>query len=260
VSLRGGDVPGFLPNNLKYYHLFTNKLTKLVWKNSISVVANSAGLKELAQKTAQTIKKEVEMIPNGVDIDIFKPAFKKNENDRVKLLFVGRLSEQKRVDYLIEALKNLVGDGLTDVCCEIIGDGPLKKELLNLTNQLNLKKYVKFLGWINRDDLLVHYQDADIFVLPSSDEGMPNVLLEAMAIGLPIIASNISGNNELVKSGVNGFLFNSKSEFNEVLKKLIKDGELMRKMSTQSLRLSENYSWFKTSEQYLEIFKVYENR
>jgi glycosyltransferase involved in cell wall biosynthesis len=255
VSLRGGDVPGFLPKNLKYYHLLTNGLTKLIWKNSISIIANSEGLKELAQKTAQSIKKNVAVVPNGVDANIFNSPDQINVMNKIKLLFVGRLVVQKRVGCLIHVLKDVINDGLTNIYCEIIGDGPLKIELLTLARRYEIEKHVKFLGWVDRNCLAKYYQNADIFVLPSSDEGMPNVLLEAMACALPIIASNIPGNNELVKHEFNGILFSNRRGFAKAIRELAKNKKMIQKMGKNSLELSKRYSWLVVAEMYVNIYK-----
>jgi glycosyltransferase involved in cell wall biosynthesis len=90
---------------------------------------------------------------------------------------------------------------------EIVGDGPERERLADQSAALGLADRVHFAGWVDRSALLDHYHRADVFVLPSRYEGMPNVILEAMACGLPILATRTAGNEELVEPGRNGRLF-----------------------------------------------------
>lgn len=257
VSLRGGDVPGFLPKNLKWWHIFSSPLTALVWKHANVVVANSIGLKELAEKTARKFGKDVAYIPNGVDMELFSPSRDKTKNG-FKILFVGRLIEQKGVWYLLEGLAHIRDHNATlfkRISCDIVGDGPLRGELEQLSHTLSLENVVKFPGWISRDNLPVLYRSASVFVLPSFDEGMPNVILEAMASGLPIIATDIKGNNELIRNGVNGFLYKHHEELPGALIKLIENPVSSERMGEESRKKSIDYIWSHVARSYDALLK-----
>jgi glycosyltransferase involved in cell wall biosynthesis len=117
--------------------------------------------------------------------------------------YVGRLSAEKGVQYLIEAASILKGKG-AQFRMLIIGDGPKRKELENLTVEKGLAREHMFVGFQN--DIENWLPVLDVFVLPSLTEGTPMALLEAMAIGLPVIASDVGGVPELVENGVSGFL------------------------------------------------------
>ena len=121
----------------------------------------------------------------------------------LKLLFVGRLSPEKRVRDLIAALRNT-----TDVSLSIIGDGPQKSELMALANEQKVAEKVFFLGrkkW--GEELFTEMKKYDALILPSENEGLPLVIAEAMSCGLTVIASNVGGIPEIVKNDVNGILF-----------------------------------------------------
>jgi len=254
ISLRGGDVPGFYAKNLKFYHWLTLPINKKVWQKAKSIIANSKGLQRLAQQTADQLHKKVAYIPNGVDTNIFYPLKQKGGN-KFKIIFIGRLTEQKNIEMLIGAISQLSEKIKNNLKCEIIGQGPLKKKLMKMANKLKLNKIIIFLGWLDREDLPDKYREADIFILPSKDEGMPNVILEAMASGLPIIATDISGNQELVASNLNGILINNTEELTNALIKMINDEKLRINFGQQSLIKSRYYSWQKVAKQYLEICK-----
>jgi len=251
ISLRGGDVPGFLPGAFGFWHFVTMPLTKIIWRNASAIVANSEGLRELALHTARPLGKNVFMIPNGVDTELFHPRAAPKDG-HFTILFVGRLVEQKGVTYLLKACAKLKAEGENFVL-NIAGDGPLRAELESEAKALELGSRVCFLGWVPREKLPELYREADIFVLPSFDEGMPNVILEAMASGLPIVATDIKGNNELVKSGTNGFLYKEQDELVFVLKKCFENKETLVEMGSESRRMSLDYSWQKVAESYKKL-------
>lgn len=124
------------------------------------------------------------------------------------ILFVGRMSPEKGVENLVKAVKVLVDNGL-DLSLELVGDGPDFVRISELVKDLNLAENVELCGNVsNREDLLEYYKNASIFVLPSIEDATPKVLLEAMAVGLPIISTDVgeisnvlNGVGKIVKSG-----------------------------------------------------------
>lgn len=250
LSLRGGDVPGFLPMNLKYYHIFSAPLTNMIWKNAVSIVANGKGLQELAEKTATKINQEVLHIPNGVNTKEFYPDVSKQILDILNIIFVGRLTEQKGVTFLIDAIQQIKD---TKINCGIIGDGPLRESLEKETRESGLEGIIKFHGWVSREELRSYYQKADLFILPSYEEGMPNVVLEALASGLAIIATDIGGNDELVATGINGFLYKNHSELPALITKFISNPGLKAEFGKASCAKAQELSWKNVAEKYITI-------
>jgi len=129
--------------------------------------------------------------------------------DSATLLFVGRLVPKKGVDVLLKALKKLCGK----VRCLIVGDGPLKSNLQLLAAQLGVGDCVTFVGGVRHEEIAKYYASASALVVPSviakdgDRDGLPNVILEAAASLLPIIASDIGGIPEFVEDGETGLLF-----------------------------------------------------
>jgi glycosyltransferase involved in cell wall biosynthesis len=135
----------------------------------------------------------------------------------------------------------------------IAGDGPQVPMLQALANELGIRDRVFFPGWQSREQLLKWYQVSNIFLFPSRHEGMPNALLEAMASGLPVVASCIAGNEELVLDGETGFLTPSEDieALQTSLKKLLINPTLREQMGKASRQHVEaNYSWESTAQQY----------
>ncbi len=125
------------------------------------------------------------------------------QSEPLKLLFVGRLSPEKRVSDLISALQSLQG-----VSLNIVGDGPQKAQLVELVQKNNLSDKISFLGrkaW--GSELFSEMKKHHVLVLPSENEGLPLVIAEAMGCGLTVIASDVGGIPEIVKNEVNGLLF-----------------------------------------------------
>ena len=129
-----------------------------------------------------------------------------SKNQTVKLLNVGRLSEQKAHKLLIQACESLIATGY-DIECTIVGDGELREQLQRYIAEHELEASVKLVGAKFHEEVLQMYQHFDIFVMSSVAEGMPIVLMEAMGRGLPVIGPDISGIPELLDHGKAGVLF-----------------------------------------------------
>lgn len=271
VSLRGGDVPGFMPGQLWFYHKVTARLIRFLWKGAEKVVANSEGLKRLALGTGRGL--DIAIIPNGVDAGFFNgdvgfidqippfPPLTKGgwgdfrERGIFRLMTAGRLTEQKGIDTLLKAFSKMKPHLKKPVQLWIVGDGPLRSSLEDLAAYLGIQDDVFFLGWRDRETLKTFYSSVDLFVLPSNDEGMPNVVLEAMAMGLPVVATSVAGTRELIQEGKNGYLVPPKnpSALAEVLIQLVHHEKLLAEMARHSSALAQNYNWKTVAMEYLRL-------
>jgi glycosyltransferase involved in cell wall biosynthesis len=197
-------------------------------------------------------KVRIQIIPNGVDIHRFSTP-KDRDWETPHMLFVGRLVYQKGLDVLVQALgeiKDLPWQ------LKLVGDGPHHSILESLVNELGIADRVEFKGWLGSQALSHQYRDANLFVFPSRHEGMPNAVLEAMACGLPVIASNIAGNEELVVPGETGLLVQPEDPyaFQNALKILLPNPKLRKQMGLASRkRVEEHYTWDQVARQYLSL-------
>jgi len=166
-----------------------------------------------------------------------------------KLISVGRLIERKGYKYLFEAIRGLKGIELT-----LIGDGVLLEDLKMMSEDYGLN--VNFLGEIRHEQVADYLVQADAFVLPSLNEGMSNAILEAMACGLPIIATDVGGSKELVTT--NGLIVKKESsaELRNAVETLKNNLELRYKMSDESKRQAKTFSWQNVALSYLKIYKT----
>lgn len=251
ISLRGGDVPGFRPYDFRVYHRLIAPFLRIFWKDAAAIVANSRGLRELA--TAFDPRFEIPIVPNGIDLDLYQPSVRDWSFPR--LLSAGRIVHQKGLDLAMRALgelKHLPWEW------QIAGDGPQLESLQAMAKEFGIDDRIHFLGWQSREGLLGSYRQANIFVFPSRHEGMPNALLEAMGSGLPVIASRIAGNEELVVEGETGYLVCSEDveALRLALQKLLSNSALREQMGAASRRYAEeNYSWEGTAEQYVHLLE-----
>lgn len=243
VLLRGADVPFWDERWKTLDKLIFSWLSPIIWKKAERVYANSSGLKELALKSSK--KQKINVILNGVDTNFFKPGKKLNRNI---ILGVGRLIKRKGFDTLIKSL-----DGINGCELWLVGDGPEKENLKFFAKKNKVK--LRLFGLKDKKELLKIYQQSSIFCLPSLNEGMSNTILEAMACGLPIIATNVAGNKELIKD--NGFIvnINNQKEIKEKILTLIKNKEIRRGMGLKSRQLAEKMSWTEITKQYYNDFK-----
>jgi glycosyltransferase involved in cell wall biosynthesis len=253
VLLRGGDVPGFLHRELWLFHALTMPLTRPVWRNAKRIIANSRSLQVLADKTGQDLHCAVDMVPNGVDVDFFTPTLDMRPKGLFTFIFSGRFVPQKNLFCLLDQFESLAAE--KDLKLVLVGDGPEKAGLeKRISSSKVLSKSVTLFPWSSKETLRELYQAADCFVNPSFEEGMPNTLLEAMACGLPVIASDIGGNNELVENGKNGFLFNVRDagELGKHMREMLRISDI-KDMGTFSRSLASlRFSWKRTAAQILD--------
>lgn len=245
VLLRGADVPFWEKRWEKLDKHIFSWLSPKVWKNSIKTIANSSGLKTQAKKI---FNGKIDVIPNGVDINFFKPLIKKNKI--LKIISVGRLIPRKNFDLLIESVSE-IKDNFE---LQIVGDGPEKENLMKLIKEKRLGRKVKLLGLKNKKEISKLYSNADVYCLSSSNEGMSNTVLEAMASGLPIITTNVAGSKELVKD--NGFIvpINAK-KLKEKIEILLKNSGLRKLMGKKSRKYAKEMGWKKIADKFYQKIK-----
>lgn len=251
VSLRGGDVPGFRPYDFARQHRLLKPLLRRVWRRARAVVANSQGLRQLGLAFEPNVP--IAVIPNGVDLEAFEVPARGWQPAR--LLFVGRVVYQKGLDLLLNALSGLKEKEWT---LEIVGDGPRAEELQAQVLEKGLNGRVAFSGWKHGVELTERYASANLFAYPSRHEGMPNALLEAMASGLPAVATRIAGNEELVAEGETGRLVPAEdaAALQAAIDELIADPAARQRMGAAARKhAAGRYSWSTVAKAYLELLQ-----
>jgi glycosyltransferase involved in cell wall biosynthesis len=191
-----------------------------------------------------------EIIPNAIDTSAF---FSKTKlRKRNQILYIGTLKKVKGVEHLIEALNYVEQDARL----VIIGDGPERDNLEDLTDELNLTNKVEFTGMLDSEHMKPYLNESQILVLPSLSEGFSSTLLEAMAAGLPIVATNVGGNPEVIKEGVNGYLVEPKNseQIADRIDWLLGNKDVWSVINENNLRDVRNYSWKNTIDKLEDIW------
>jgi glycosyltransferase involved in cell wall biosynthesis len=251
ISLRGGDVPGFRPYDFKTFHKLIGPFLRVIWHKASAVIANSKGLRDLALAFDSRI--EIPIIPNGVDGTHYTAD--ERSWSPPQLLSAGRIVYQKGLDLGLRALAQLKD---LDWRWRIAGDGPQMDTLKALAQELAISERVTFPGWRSREELVKDFHQANLFLFPSRHEGMPNAVLEAMASGLPVVATKIAGSEELVVNGESGLLVNPEDvdSLRDDLRRLIVDEAMRRQMGQASRqRVEREYSWEMVARKYSEILE-----
>ncbi len=241
VNIRGSD--------RKYLKKF-GFLSKIITKKSDALIAVG---KELLKGIKITKVKKLFFIPNGVDLTS-KEKFEIETSKKI-ILYAGNLSKNKSVDTIIEAAKIMKNE--EDFMLLIVGGGPERKSLESKAQGLEEK--VVFSNFISQKELFYLMEKSYVFVLPSLSEGRSNVILEAFASGLPVIASRIPANLEIVEEGANGLLFEpgKSTELAEKIFYLLKNINIRDKLGEggrEFIRKNE-LTWENTAKKYIKIYK-----
>ena len=232
-------------------------------RNANLVVTVSNYSAEKAVEFYDVDEAKIRVVPNGVDPERFKPA---EDGDALKrklgfggkpiVLFVGRLIPRKGLQFLVEAAKRVVKER-GDALFVIVGDGPLRSNLIAHLVGINMSGNFLFLGDVKENILPTLYNCADVFVLPSVQEGQGIALLEAQASAKPVVAFNVGGVREAVREGQSGLLVErgNSSLLAEAILKLLSDSSLRRKMGASGREfVLANYTWDICAEKMLRIY------
>jgi glycosyltransferase involved in cell wall biosynthesis len=256
VSLRGSDVPGYDERNprLVLAHRILRPLTRWIWRRASRVVPVCDSLGELARDTLPSL--EYSVIGNGVDLDLFRPGTPVVARDPapVRCLAVGRLIERKGLADVLRAW-SLLPRGR--YALEIAGGGPQDSALRALATELGVSADVHFSGPLSRDEIAARCRSADMFVLTPYEEAFGNVFAEAIAAGLPVVASNIGAIPDLVQHAENGILVppGDASAIARAVRELGDDPARRAEIATRNRGRAESIlSWDTAADRYLALY------
>lgn len=223
--------------DLEWYRPWRNRIIRQIYRLSTYVVVNSDAVGELLIQRDDLPREKIRVIYNGVDIERFARA-QGNEgrllhgmDGRRKLIAVvaNMYSSVKGHAYLVAAARR-VCQNLPEAMFVLIGDGPERPKVEQQVRELGLEKNFVFLG--HRKDVGELLVDCDLSVLPSTAEGLPNVVLEAMAAGLPVVATCVGGTPEIIENGISGLLVPSRDPrtLAEAILRVLLDRELANRL------------------------------
>jgi glycogen(starch) synthase len=234
-----------------FFMRYLSKIEKESAKNATLIVTVSKYSSKRIVQLYDVNEKKIRIVPNGVDLEKFKAVensekvkHKIEVNNKQCVLFVGRLVPRKGVHFLIEAAKHVIKEN-EETIFAVIGDGPLKNHLISYSKKQGVSDNFVFLGDVHDDVIPKLYNCADVFALPSIQEGQGIALLEAQATAKPVVAFNVGGINEFVLDKKTGLLVKPDSyELANAILKLLSDRSLREKMGRCGRNfVSENFSW-----------------
>ena len=187
-------------------------------------------------------------IPNAIEIDSLPLDI--NQKYDKQIIFVGRLSKEKGIKSLIRLSKILP----ENIHLVIVGSGPLENEIKKTAK---IYSNIDFLGYLPKNEVIPLIRGSFALIQPSLAEGISTTMLEAMACGIPIIASNVGGNKELIINNVNGFLVNPEAidEINEKIINLSENKILVKNFGQKSSELIKNFEWEHIGKKYLDLYE-----
>ncbi len=245
-------------------------LGRFVFNSADGVTACSPVLRDGALELSARPERS-KVVPYGVDLDAFAPGntnvdeLKKelgiNPKDLV-VLALGRMVEKKGFEFLMRAIPTVVKKKNN---CKFIfaGDGPVLGEIKELSKELEVEQYVIFPGDVPWKNIPIYHVLCDIFVAPSiidsqgNVDGLPNVLLESMASGKPMVASRIAGIPLVIENGKNGFLVEEKNaqEIAKAILNLLSSRDLRLKMGRESrMKVETELNWLETAKQFHQVY------
>ena len=233
---------------------------KWLIKNLDGLSAVSQALKNELIRNYKADK--VKVIHNAVNTQKFNAGLNYKIKNGPRLIFVGRLVEKKGVEYIIKAMPKII-KSFPACRLKIAGDGPEKEKLQKLNRALNSKNNIKFLGSVPHDNIPAYLSASDIFIGPSivaknqDTEGFGMVFIEAMACGLPIVATAVGGISDIIKDNKNGFIVKEKNEgaIASAIIKLLHDESLRERLGQAGrITVEEKFTWESITSKYYEAY------
>ena len=240
---------------------FEERVFRFILRHTILVIATQ-GLADKYAKRYGLDKKQIRVVPNYIRISQLQNKPKEEarkelglSQDKKVVLFLHRLSRRKGAHLLPEIIKEF--SGRDDVLFLIVGDGPERNNIELRIKNYELWEKIRMVGSVSNEQTSLYFAAADIYLMPSEEEGMPNALLEAMAAGVPFVASRVASVPEITPPGAAEFVlpYGETHLFAEKIKKLLADEELREKISQEEREWVQRYDVSVIAPRYLELFQ-----
>lgn len=244
-----GDIPGGAPDKTSGWFRWVYPFTSPIWKSAAQVVAVSKFSRQLALDHYPVA---IQVIQNGVDTEKLSPG-KIRVNKPPQIIFAGRFMPQKNPLQLVRVLAQVQDTAWN---CIMLGDGPLRQDIQKEIINLGLQKRFSLPGWVKPEEVIDAFSRSDILFMPSLSEGLPMVGVQALSMGLAIVASDIGGFIDLVAQGENGYLIdpNDVAGFSEALRNLLKDTKKLHTFRSASRHRAKKFDIAYIAGQYEEVF------
>jgi glycosyltransferase involved in cell wall biosynthesis len=244
-----GDVPGGVPEKTDAWFRWFYRFTPPIWHDAAQVVAVSDFTRQLAGKHYPV---DMQVLPNGVDLTSLDPGSIQTGNPP-HIVFAGRFVPQKNPLQLVQTLNDIRQLAWQ---CTLMGDGPLRPEVEAEIQRLALADRVKTTGWVTPEEVITQFRASDILFMPSLSEGFPVVGVQAIAMGLAVVGSQVGGMVDIVSNGHNGFLYDPQDRMGMAkgLTILLNDAQVLLAARQKSRELSRRFDLETVVNGYEQIF------
>ncbi len=254
TSVWGSDIYYF-----PYKNIFNKWLTKLIINYSDKICSTSVAMKQLIEREYRRF--DIEVISFGIDLDLFKPSYKSKK--KITVGTIKSIENHNGIDCFIDAAKIIIRDYKKDISFIIVGEGSLKEKMQQRASNLKIENKIKFIGFVNHQNVIEYYNDISIFIAVSTRESFGVAVLEAAACEIPSITSNIGGLVEVNLHNETGIVIepNNPEKLAESILMLYEDENLRSKLGKNARkRVVENYNWEKNVSQMINLYKSYKNK
>ena len=236
ITAHGGDVPGGAPGKTNKWFRFLLPFTRFIWKNAEKIITVSKRSRQLAQSQYSV---EIDIIPNGIYMP-HHPTTNLTPQNPPCIIYIGRFSPEKNaqaVPQILSQLKDL------NWKCIMVGDGPQKEVITKLIIKNQLESRIDLPGWIDPDEVDQVMANCDILLMPSYQEGMPMVGLQALVAGTALIMSAVGACLDMVDNGKNGFLIEPGDieGYAGALRQLLEDTPLLHDYKIKSSEKAKSF-------------------
>ena len=231
-------------------------MTEIINKSKFTVMISDFNWKYIINRWPGVDVKKLKLVRCGINLERFVGSPLRRKHQKINLLTVARLAPIKQIPFHLEICKTLYDNGFSFMW-RFTGDGEERPSLETLIKKYKLENCTELVGLVPYEKMIEEYLNADIFVLLSKTEGVANVLMEAMATGLPVVASRTTGQPELVKDEINGYLISGRdlNSATKAITKLMESEELRRKMGKQGQKkVSKEYTQKKNATEMMNLF------
>jgi glycosyltransferase involved in cell wall biosynthesis len=254
MTVHLGDVPGGVPEKTGAWFKWLMPFTHPIWRDAKRVVAVSDYTRRLAR---ESYPREIEVIPNGVDLDRLRPAGLR-VNEPPHIVFAGRFMAQKNPVQVVHTLAELVD---LPWQCVMLGDGTLMPNVKQEIVDRGLQERFALPGWVTPEEVLAWFDKSDILFMPSLSEGLPVVGVQALAKGLAFVVSKVGGFVDQVEEGQNGFLVdkNRPADFSIALEQLLTHKVSLGRFREASLHKASDFDIKNIVQRYETYFEEIAN-
>lgn len=260
IRSRDGLIKNII-RNLDVLNIRFNPILRNTYKKAYKIIISNDYLEELLP--SEYHDKTIKLLETGIDTSKFKicETIRDNVDNKIKLLFIGRLDPYKGVEFLLRALPKIGITFKNKIILDVLGGGNEMNYYKKLTKDLNIEHMVDFHGYVDKEEVKEYLYKCDIFCFPSLKEAVGNVILEAMACGKPIVCADIGGPSELLTSECAIKIPISNEDIfirniAESLIKLLNNEELRNKMGkSASERVRSLYDWSVLEKRIISLFK-----